>query len=160
MVPRDQLLEILDIRHSPYSTPVAGYPPPASCCYQRGRIIVSSSAPKTGPKSTRSLAARRFLLLSAWRDYRGEFGPVFRAENGAEVDTILGGPAASCCYQPWAWWLIGGVAHRCGSIGAVGHTAKPRRDVGRERTHADHPSGAVVAAVGFRGTGLGLGGGA
>jgi hypothetical protein len=30
--------------------------------------------------------------------------------------------------------LIGGGAHRCGSIDAVGHTAKPRRDMGRENT--------------------------
>jgi hypothetical protein len=36
-----------------------------------------------------------FLLLSARGTYCVEFG----IENEAELDTIFGGPTASCCYQ-------------------------------------------------------------
>jgi hypothetical protein len=36
-----------------------------------------------------------FLLLSATRSYRVEFG----VENEAELDTIFGYPITSCCYQ-------------------------------------------------------------
>jgi hypothetical protein len=75
MVPRGQPPEILDIRHSPYSTPAGLYP--------GGRP-----------------SPARFLLLSVRWNHCGkldaENGDV---ENGDEVPTISGDPAASCCYQ-------------------------------------------------------------